>query len=260
MKSESAQQAARRLFREHRERVLFRPLPPDRHGDLDYAYAVQSMLLEAMLDESKDRICGWKIGLTTQRMQQFCGVDTPIVGAIMSSLLQTSPAVVPHADYVRLGIEMEVAVQLGSELPDRPTAADVRRCLSHIAAAFELVEDRAADYAQLDACSIISDNSWNAGIILGEPVAAAALGDLLGRSGVLKRDGEEIGRGLTQDAGGDPLEVVAWLATLLQAQGRPLQAGHWVLTGSIIPTLFPGPGGHYQFSVDGLPPVELRVA
>lgn len=259
MASESAQQVAQRLFREHREGVLFRPLPPDRHGDLDYAYAVQTMLLEAMLDESKDTVCGWKIGLTTKRMQQFCGVDTPIVGAILSSLLQSSPAVIPHSSYVRLGIEMEVAVQLGSALPDRPTAADVRRCLSRVAAAYELVEDRAANYAQLDACSIISDNSWNAGIVLGEPVAAAALGDLLGRSGVLKRGGEEIGRGLTEDAGGDPLEVVAWLASLLQAQGRPLQAGQWVLTGSIIPTIFPEPGGHYEFSVDGLPPVELRV-
>jgi 2-keto-4-pentenoate hydratase len=52
---------------------------------------------------------------------------------------------------------------------------------------------------------------------------------------------------------------VAWLASLLQSQGRPLQPGHWVLTGSIIPTIFPAPGGHYLFSVDGLPPVELRV-
>ena len=237
----------------------FRPLPPDRHGDPDYAYAVQTMLLEAMLDESKDDICGWKIGLTTKRMQQFCGVDTPIVGAIMSSLFKTSPAVIPHADHVRLGIEMEVAVQLGSALPEQATAADVRACLSQIAAAFELVEDRAADYGQLDACSIISDNSWNAGIVVGAPVAAEALGDLLGRSGVLRRDGEEIGRGLTEDAGGDPLEVVAWLASLLQAQGRPLQPGQWVMTGSIIPTIFPGPGGHYQFTVDGLPPVTLRV-
>jgi 2-keto-4-pentenoate hydratase len=177
----------------------------------------------------------------------------------LSSLFQTSPAVIPHARYVRLGIEMEVAVQLGSELHDRPTAANVKACLSQVAAAFELVEDRGADYTQLDACSIISDNSWNAGIVIGEPVAAAALGDLLGRAGVLRRDGEEIGRGLTNDAGGDPLEVVAWLASLLQAQGRPLRAGHWVLTGSIIPTIFPGPGEHYEFSVDGLPPVELQI-
>ncbi|MDB5697523.1 MAG: hypothetical protein JWN69_327 [Alphaproteobacteria bacterium] len=217
------------------------------------------MLLEATLGEKKDTVCGWKIGLTTRRMQQFCGVDTPIVGAILSSLFQTSPAVIPHARYVRLGIEMEVAVQLGSELHDRPTAANVKACLSQVAAAFELVEDRGADYAQLDACSIISDNSWNAGIVIGEPVAAAALGDLLGRAGVLRRDGEEIGRGLTNDAGGDPLEVVAWLASLLQAQGRPLRAGHWVLTGSIIPTIFPGPGEHYEFSVDGLPAVELQI-
>lgn len=259
MGTETAQQAAQRLFREHRERVLFRPLPTDRHDDLDYAYSVQAMLLESMLGEKNDTICGWKIGLTTQRMQQFCGVETPIVGAIMSSLFQTSPAVVPHAHFVRLGIEMEVAVLLGSELPERPTAADVKACLSQVAAAYELVEDRAADYAQLDACSIIADNSWNAGIVIGEPVAAASLGELLGREGVLRRNGEEIGRGLSDDAGGDPLEVVAWLASLLRAQGRPLQAGHWVLTGSIIPTLFPGPGEHYEFSVDGLPPVELQV-
>jgi 2-keto-4-pentenoate hydratase len=259
--SETIAEAAARLAGEHRTRAHFTPLPADRLGDLEFAYAVQDALVGARLAERQDRIAGWKIGLTTARMQQMCGIDQPIAGAILASTVHASPGQVRASDHVRLGVEMELAVRLGEPLPATETVApgDVWRALDGVCAAFELVEDRAADYAALDAASLIADNSWNAGIVLGEPISPAALGHLLGREGVLTRDGAVAGRGMTEDAGGDPLKVVAWVDAMLRRRGRALAPGQWVMTGSIVPTLVPKAGEHYRFAIDGLPAVEVAI-
>ena len=40
----------------------------------------------------------------------------------------------------------------------------------HISSAFELIIDRDADYENIDAFSMASDNVWCAGVILGNPI------------------------------------------------------------------------------------------
>ncbi len=164
-------------------------------------------------------------------------------------------------NWVRLGIEMELAVSLAKPLPDGEmiTEQQVRHCLGEVCAAFELVEDRAADYSALDAASIVADNSWNAGIVLGPPRRPARDDALIGREGVLALAGTAIDKGMTEDAGGDPLEVVAWIANHLRRRGGDLEPGQWVMTGSIIPTQFVKPGQMFRFEIAGFEPVSLRI-
>jgi 2-keto-4-pentenoate hydratase len=156
---------------------------------------------------------------------------------------------------------MELAVRLESPLPDETPISihEVQACLGEVCAAFELVEDRAADYSVLDAASIVADNSWNGGIVLGPPRVLAPGEVLVGRQGLLALDGLVIDKGMTEDAGGNPLEVVAWVANLLRSRGRELEPGQWVMTGSVIPTQFAKRGQTFQFEIDGLEPVSLRI-
>jgi 2-keto-4-pentenoate hydratase len=42
--------------------------------------------------------------------------------------------------------------------------------ISNIYSAFELIIDRDADYENIDALSMASDNVWCAGVILGNPI------------------------------------------------------------------------------------------
>ena len=255
---ETPAQAAERILSEHQRHAIFEPLSAERLGDLDYAYAVQEELVARLRERGQDSLAGWKIGLTTARMQKMCGVDTPIAGSILKSRVFASGATVEIDRYGRLGIESELAVRLACPLPKhiKLTSEIVRECLDGVCAAFELVDDRGADYAKLDACSLVADNSWNAGLVHG-PCASA--GDILGRAGVLRANGAVIGKGLTDDVGGDPLAVVAWLETHLRGKGRSLATGDWVSTGSIVPTQFAERGTTYMFEIEGLPRVEVSV-
>lgn len=252
--------AAERLRVEHGAKTRFAPLAIEQRQDMDFALAVQEISIQRWLGEGQ-RIAGWKIGLTSKAMQDFCKVSSPVMGAILNRGVGPSPARLASACFGRLGLEAELAVRLGRvPAPGEPhDARSLRACMDGVAAAFEVVDDRQADYATLDACSLVADNSWNAGAIFGATITLDDGEALLGRSARLTCDGATVGEGLTDDAGGDPLEVVSWLIDALYRRGRALSAGEWILTGSIVPTVFPLSGQTYRFEIDGFPPADVIV-
>ena len=92
-----------------------------------------------------------------------------------------------------------------------------------VCAAMELVDDRHADYANLDAISLVADNSWNAGAVLGDFVET--IDDLADLCGTVRLNGVEIDRGYGRDVLGHPLVPLTWLANHLAGSGRALRAG-----------------------------------
>jgi 2-keto-4-pentenoate hydratase len=230
--------------------------------DLHLAYDIQDRVIQELAGSTtaRDNAPGYKIGLTTPRMQAMCGVHQPIAGTIFAGRLHTSPAEIEAAPFIRLGVESEIAVQIGKP-PDTANlgASTVLACLSQVCAAFELIDDSDADYAKLDAVSLIADNSWNAGLVLGPPAPAANFPHLRDRAGTLFRNGEIQDRGNSSDVMGDPLEVVVWLAKHLAARGVSLQPGQWITTGSIVTTRFAVAGERYKFEIEGLAAVEVLI-
>lgn len=254
---------AQSLYAQHRNRAAFRPLELASGGDLTDAYAIQEALQALFVADRNVTIAGYKIALTSRAMQEFVGVDEPLAGAIFSDRVHESPATLDLSAFNRLGVECEIAVRLGSDLPggdEAHTAESVADAIDAIMPAFELIEDRNADYDTIDAFSLVADNCWNGGIVIGAPVRDWRSIALLSARGVLNADGKAAGEGRGRDALGNPLSAVAWLADLFAAQGRPLSAGMVVMTGSIVKTRFPAPGEYLEFSVDGLGGASLRLA
>ena len=127
--------------------------------------------------------------------------------------------------------------------------------------AFELVDDRQADYTQLAAhvLSLIADNAWNAGIILGSPSRDGRHVDLASVRGVMRINGTVVGDGHGRDVMGHPMEALLWLVNMLAQQGKSLAQGMVVMTGSLIATRFVEAGDTVELSVDGLGEVRLSV-
>src|SRR5262249_6855708 len=216
---ETIDATARASFEVPRARARYRPLDASvRKAPLDDAYRIQDALHRLMIEAGRGEVAGWKIALTSKAMQQMTGVDQPAAGAIFSKLVHPSPARLDVAAYHHLGVEFEVAVRLGEDLPasrwpwTRASVADrVAACLP----AFELVEDGNADYKALDAFTLVAENTWNAGIVVGPPVTAWRGIDLERAVTRCWINDQPAGEGKTGDALGHPLEAVAWLANLL---------------------------------------------
>jgi 2-keto-4-pentenoate hydratase len=261
---ETIEATARASLEMHRTRARYRPLDAAlRAGPLDDAYRIQDALHRLLAGAGRGEIAGWKIALTSKAMQQLTGVDQPAAGAIFSTVVHRSPAQVRAADYHHLGVEFEVAVRLADDLPAGGgpwTRASVAGRVAACLPAFELVEDGDADYTTLDAFTLIAQNTWNGGVVLGEPVADWRRADLetaVTRCWINEAPG---GEGKTGDAMGHPFEAVAWVANLLNRRGRMLQRGMLVMTGSSITTRFPSPGDRVRFAIDGLGEITLAVA
>ena len=247
----SAANAAQWLYRAHQDRARYQNLPDAiAPATLSDAYAVQEALCQLWADRLGP-VAGLKIATTTKVMQQLMGIAHPCAGMIFASRIHRSPAIINKADYVNVRLECELAVRLGRDLlpQSRPYGRDsVGESVAEIMAAFELIEDRSADYPICKAMSLIADNAWNGGIVIGAARRLPAGLDLNGIAGSLLRNGVEAGEGTTDD----PLGALAWLANLAIERGRPMTAGMVVITGSVIPTLDIAAGERLVFALDGV--------
>ncbi|HEX7053981.1 MAG TPA: fumarylacetoacetate hydrolase family protein [Burkholderiales bacterium] len=260
----SIHQAAARLIEAHQARERFRPLPaPLAPRTAEDAYAIQDAYV-ALRAHRLGAIAGYKVALSSREMQRFVGVDSPQAGVMLESTLHTSPARVRAADYVRLIVEFEIAVQLAVDLP----AADAPFSRSRVAAsvravmpAIELADDRNADYAELarHPFELIADNAWSEGAVLGRPVTDWKHLDLAALRGVATINGDVVGEGVGAAAMGHPLDAVAWVANHLAAHSRGLVFRDVVITGSMITSKPVKAGDVVRFSVAGLGDAELFV-
>jgi 2-keto-4-pentenoate hydratase len=248
---------ARWLWEGRVHRQPYRNLPDDlRPASIAEAYAAQECYYR-LAEPVYGAVAGAKIATTTKVMQALMGITHPCGGAIFARTIHPSPATLRAGDFINLRIESEIALKLGKDLPASGapwTRAKVAPAIETAMPAFELIEDRNADYAKTAATSLIVENCWNGGAVIG-PAQPKRVDDLVGIKGRLTIDGKPVGEGVSED----PCATLAWLANHVAERGRGLKAGMVVITGSLIPTVSIAPGQRAVFTVDGLGDVAMDV-
>src|SRR5699024_2347716 len=120
------------------------PLLTRRHPDMtiDDAYAVQNEWRRRGIAAGR-RLVGRKIGLTSKVMQQATGITEPDYGAIFADMVYENGALIEHAQFTGVRIEVELAFVLGSSL-EGPDASifDVLRATEYIVPALEILSSR----------------------------------------------------------------------------------------------------------------------
>lgn len=256
--------AARLLLDQHEKRLPFSPLPNGYapRDDID-AYTIQEAL-RRLREPRLGPVAGYKVALTSGVMQKMLRYFSPFAGPLHANLIQQSGAQLDHNQYGRLCIECELAAVLGSALLscNAPYSREqIADAVDTIAPALELVDDRNADYKTVSdlVLTLIADNAWNAGIVLGPALTEWRDLDLAKLHGTVMINGETTGEGHGRDVLGHPLEALRWLANMITAQGKDIEKGMVVMTGTMIATQFVKPGDELTFMVDELGAVEISV-
>ena len=258
------QQAAKWLHDAHLQRERFAPFPDDlAPQSIDDAYAVQADYV-GLRHETLGPVIGYKVAVTTEAMRKLTGLHDAIAGDMLEKSVLRGPARIRARDYVRLIVEFEIAVQLADDLPvvGAPyTKESVAASVGAVMPAFELADDRNADYSKLAAhpLMLIADNAWNEGAVLGEPVQDWRDIDLAAIRGAAFADGKPIGEGFGRDVMGHPFEALAWLANNLASRGLGLWRSDVVITGSLVASRFAAPGEVLRFDAGPLGAVDLQV-
>jgi 2-keto-4-pentenoate hydratase len=248
---------ARWMWDAHKRRDPYSNLPAELrpHSSVE-AYLAQEAYYR-LAEPERGAVAGAKIATTTKVMQQMMGIAHPCGGAIFARTIHASPACLRTADFVNLRIECEIALKLHKDIPARyaPWLRDaVAPAVACAMPAFELIEDRNADYSATEAYSLIVDNCWNGGVVIGAPLQETVAG-LIGISGKLTIGGEIVHEGQSED----PYATLAWIANHFAECGRDLKAGMVVITGSIVPTVTLAKGKRAVFAVDRLGEVVVEA-
>lgn len=255
--------AAQFIATARRGRAKLDALPADIvPADEAEGYQVQRALHD-LLRPQLGAVVGYKIGCTSKVMQEYLEIPHPCGGGVFEKGVHDSGVKLSASDFVRVGVECEIAVKLARDLlpTEEPFTAEwMGEAVEAYYPAIEIVDDRYVKWETLGAPTLVADDFFAASCVLGQPVARARAPDLLKVTGRAIINGKEEGRGTGADVLGHPHEALAWLANHLVTEGRGLHAGQIVLTGSLVKTVWLNAGDHVRMELEGLGEVEATFA
>ena len=257
------EKAATRLMEQRLSLTPIEPLPSGwRPRDEAEGYRVQQALNRMLTEAGMGAVAGHKIGCTTPVMQQFLGIPNPCGGDVFEKSVLHGSGRIPRSGFVKLGIECEIAVRLGRDIypQDAPfTRESVAPAVEAVMAAIEIVDDRYQDYRSLGVPTLIADDFFDSGCVLGDPVHEWRDLDLPGLAGRTYINGAEAGRGKGALVMDHPFEALAWLARSRALRGMGLRKGVFVLLGSVVETKWLEAGDQVRIEIDELGQVSLTV-
>ena len=181
---------------------------------------------------------------------------------VLASGVRASPTTWTVPPGQQIGLETEIAVRFGRDLPERGKPYTLEDVLDAVEAAFpaiELVKSRYTDMKAVSLLETMADNVAHAGFIHGADVANWRSFDL--KNLVVKQAYGDVVQ-LEQAGGnpsGDPLIPLLWIANHLHKFGLHLKAGQIVTTGSTTGLIFVDGGQRVVSSFAGFGEVSVDL-
>jgi 2-keto-4-pentenoate hydratase len=255
--------AAETIAAARRNRTPVQPLArkaaPQTEAD---GYRIQDALHD-LLSADFGGMAGYKIGCTSPVMQRYLNIPHPCAGGVFAKGVYESGASLRTKDFVRVGVECEIAARLARDLltSEAPFTAEwVAEAIEAYLPAIEIVDDRYVKWETIGAPTLVADDFFGAGCVLGKAVPRTAAPDLLHVIGRALINGAEGGQGTGADVLGHPHNALAWLANHLAAADKNLRAGEIVLTGSLVKTIWLSAGDKVVMELAGLGTVEAAFS
>lgn len=247
--------AAEIIASARRSRTPLQPLAADIAPKTEAeGYRIQDAVHGLLATDFGARV-GYKIGCTSKVMQEYLDIPHPCGGGVFAKGVHQSGVKLKAGDFVRVGVECEIAVRLARDLlaTEAPFTAEwVAEAIEAYLPAIEIVDERYADWQTLGAPTLVADDFFAAACVLGKPVARSSAPDLLKVIGRALVNGKEVGQGTGADVLGHPHNALAWLANHLAVEGKGLRAGEIVLTGSLVKTVWLNAGDKVVMELEGL--------
>lgn len=241
-----------RLDTARRERTLT-ALPRADHPDLSLAeaYAVQHDWAALRIASEGRRRIGYKVALTTRGSQQGFGADGPIFGTLLDDMEFGQDQPVPMDRFLAPKVEMELAFHMATRLEGPCSEDEAIAAIAWVAPAIEILDGRTvmrdASGLTKSAIDIVADGGGAAGFAVSDQRMIPGETDLSRIGAVLYHNGEAEDSGLFLLVFGRPERALVWLAGALAEQGKAIEAGDTVLSGSVIKPFPAARGDRFAF-------------
>jgi 2-keto-4-pentenoate hydratase len=227
--------------------------------DLAAAYAVQRENHRIRI-AAGERPIGAKVALSSKAVQQQMGVGHPTHGLLFSDGVVAEGVEIPFSALMQPKLETEVAMVLERPLDKgRHSIVDLLSAVAWCVPAFEIVGSRVTGW-DVKVADFVADNSAASHVVLGTRPKKLADFDVLRCRMETRRAGEVVSSGTGAACAGNPLAALLWIADTRAAEGRPLQAGDLIMTGSLGPMALIGPGDRFEAEIEGLGRIETAFS
>lgn len=199
---------------------------------------------------------GWKLGINAPAVQRALGIDGVVIGHLTSATAIPPGASHSLAGGTRVAVEAEVALHVGRDLPGGAGPEAARRAVAGLGAAIELVDlDRAFD----DVEAIVAGNVFHRAVAFGPAAPPPSGAWLAGVTARIVHNGAETEALAAAGAAGDLVEIVRFVADMLDACGERLSAGDRIIAGSLGRLVFVEPGDAVTADLGRLGSVSVRL-
>lgn len=225
--------AAAKLIETRRNHRLIDSLDHDEQPrTLDEGYAIERHAAAAW----PDRLAGWKVGATSREIQALFGIGEPICGPVFARTLFDSPATVDTREYPHRLIESELTFRIGRRVVPGGSPYSRVEVLAFVDAlipSFELVSPRFTSLTVKNIPQLVADFCANGGAVFGPACRDWQSLDLCALPVTLFIDGQERQSGTGSLALGDPVNALTWLVNKVTSRGQTIEAGQFVMTGTV---------------------------
>ncbi len=227
-----------------------------RPASIEDAYRLQQAV-HRRIAESGDARVGWKVGSTSAGSQKGFGLGEPVYAGLFASGRSATLREGLSRPLTRPSVECEIAVILrtgldAGDLSDERLKDAIGAC--HIAC--EIIDNRYGEPMALGVPSLIVDDFFQAGFVIGPENTAWRSQDLAAAEGF-----SEVGTQRIEGAARNGLSALAslrWLAGALARTDQSLRAGEIVLTGTLPPPVpVPLPAAPVRMGITGFPTLEF---
>lgn len=221
-------------------------------------YHIQALREQLVLDGGH-RLVGYKMGATSLAKRRQMGSKMPSYGRMFEHY-QLPEGKFELDRFIHPKLESEITFILGTELKGPfVSVPDVLSATRYIAPSFEIIDSRYEDF-KFTGPDVVSDNISASGFVLGTGRLNPYGLDLTQLGATLYVNGEDMAYGTGAEILGHPARAVAELANLLwEQEGRTLEPGMIVMTGSITAAAQIRRGQHIKTVFSKLGSVEIEV-
>lgn len=241
---------AERLYEARKAGTVLKPGQDIKADTVEEAYNIQTEILNTQNEAVK----GYKISMTSLETQALFDSNEPVYGPFTAGQVITEMSL---ADYNSPLAELELVFYVNEKLSVTDDAGSIlSKCT--LAPALELPDGRYNDwFPNISKYEVVADCAVAGAVVIGE-AKSADYEDLDNITGRLLFNGEEIKRGQSSEVMGHPVKAVKWLIEKLGSQGKQLEAGQFVSSGTfILPVQLEA--GKYEGIFEGFGNVEIEV-
>ncbi|MEM6253367.1 MAG: hydratase [Cyanobacteria bacterium P01_D01_bin.156] len=216
--------------------------------------SIHITFVRRLIDEAEDdnAVVGYKIALTNPKAQAQLGVNHPLYGFLLESMLLDDGVSLPIRFGSRPQAEGDLMVRVGSDdINQAETDLELLAALDAVIPFLELPDLIYEPEANVNAGALVAVNAGARYGVMGDPeelaVDDSGLAQLANIRVVLQNDrGQFLAEGNGEALLGHPINAVRWLRDTLQAQGVELRPGDLLSLGSVTPLVSLEQGANIQ--------------